>query len=212
MENSKSKEKRKFNKAFVIAVIVLLLVAVALMGLWRGYNAAKNDSPTYLNSVSVVDFVENDQLNTFRTNYQDVVTVYDEKKTDKVDYYVSYDAVVDVGINFSEINIKQDNKERTITVNVPEAAIQDINVDITSLEFLFYDKKADNEDVVNNAYKICNEAAEAEIGKKEKIIELANENVKNLVNAYIQPFMELTNNEFQVRYIIGGQDGSNGND
>ena len=70
---------------------------------------------------------------------------------------------------------------------------------------VIYDKKQNNEDILNDAYKICNKDAEEKLGKKEKIIELANENVQNLISAYLQPFMEVTNNEYSINYIIGEQ-------
>lgn len=201
-QNTKKNFGNKRTISKINLTIVIIILALSIGGV-RGYFDAKGESPMVVTDVSVTDFVEKDQLNTFRTNYEDVVTVFDEKKEEKIDYHVSYKATVDVGINFGEINIKQDNKEKTINIFVPNAAIQNVNIDITTLDFMFYDKKADNEDVLNNAYEICKKDAEKKLKNKDKIIELANENVQNIINAYLQPFMEMTNNQYQVEYIIG---------
>ena len=208
-ENIETKKATKHSKYISILLILVVITGACIVGVLKGYLEARNSSPTVITNISVTDFIENDQLNTFKTNYEGVVTVFDEKKNKKVDYYVSYLATVDAGVNFEEIDIQQNDRKKEVNIFIPKATIQDINIEITSLEFLFYDKKQNDEDIINEAYKICNKDAENKLRNKEKIIELATENVKNIINAYIQPFMDVTNNQYRINFIVGDQNEDN---
>ena len=208
-ENTEKNKTTKHSKFISILLVLVIIMGSCFVGLLKGYLEARNSSPTVITNLSVTDFIENDQLNTFKTNYEGVVTVFDEKKNKKVDYYVSYLATVDAGVNFEEIDIRQNDRKKEVNIFIPKATIQDINIEITSLEFLFYDKDRNNEDIISEAYNICNKDAENKLRNKEKIIELATENVKNIISAYIQPFMDVTNNQYSINFIVGDQNEDN---
>ena len=208
-ENTEKNKTTKHNKFISILLVLVIIMGSCFVGLLKGYLEARNSSPTVITNLSVTDFIETDQLNTFKTNYEGVVTVFDEKKNKKVDYYVSYLATVDAGVNFEEIDIRQNDRKKEVNIFIPKATIQDINIEITSLEFLFYDKDRNNEDIISEAYNICNKDAENKLRNKEKIIELATENVKNIISAYIQPFMDVTNNQYSINFIVGDQNEDN---
>ena len=48
---------------------------------------------------------------------------------------------VNAGINFEEVKINKDEDAKKITLTLPEVEIMDINVDITSLDYFFYNNK-----------------------------------------------------------------------
>ncbi|WP_195990196.1 DUF4230 domain-containing protein [Clostridium sp. D53t1_180928_C8] len=138
------------------------------------------------------------ELSTFQVVYNGIAEVLNQRDIDKVDYYVSYMSRVNAGIDFGQVKIDVNHDNKIITATIPEIKIMDINVDITSLDYFFYNKKANNETVSQEAYKSCLEDVKKEVSEKEDIYELAEENAKNILKALISPFVE----QLDSNYIL----------
>ena len=121
-----------------------------------------------------------------------------EKKPEKVDYYVAYEAKVKAGIDFEQVEVSVDNKEKIITVTLPEVQINDVNVDIASLDFIFESDKADTDTVSQEAYKACVEDVTNESSNEDAIYELAGQNARNVIEALISPFVNQLDEEYQL--------------
>lgn len=99
------------------------------------------------------DIINVSDLSTFEAVYNGIAKVTDEDNPEKVNYYVSYDAKVKAGIDFEKVDITVNTDEKIITVMLPEIKITDVNVDITSLDYIFENEKANTETVSEEAYK-----------------------------------------------------------
>ena len=113
-----------------------------------------------------------------------------EEKPEETDYYVSYEAKVNVGIDFSEIGIDKDDRGMIIRLTIPEVDITDIEVDIASLDYIFLNDKANTASVSMEAYRACEEDVKNESAGQKKIFELAEQNAENIVTALVRPVVE----------------------
>lgn len=109
-------------------------------------------------------------------------------------YVATYDGVVTAGLDFTRIRIGLDIKGKTVIVRMPEAEIQ--NVDIDPNSFVLYSEKnglgnplsiADyNGSIVDLENKAKNRAIE------RGLLEQADENAKRVVSSFIGGFLDLT--------------------
>ena len=83
-------------------------------------------------------------------------------------------------------------------MSVPEIRNNKINVDISSMEFIFNNDKANTSTVSQQAYKACEEDAKQESEKQQAIYELAKQNACNVLRALIQPIVEQADAEFTL--------------
>lgn len=197
-ENRKETNNKKSNETFakyfsnsitkiIIAIIVIVVLVVVLLMIFK-----KEEPVKEVITVSTLEkIVEVSDLSTFRVVYNGVACADDK-------YYVSYNATVDAGINFEDIEISVDNEAKKVTVDLPEAEILDVYVDIASLDYIFIDKKANTETVSEEAYKLCKYDVKVESENQEAIIDLAQQNAENIVRALVQPFVDQVDPEYEI--------------
>lgn len=87
---------------------------------------------------------------------------------------------------------------KIITAVIPEIEINDINVDITSLDYIFINEKANTSTVSEQAYKMAIEDATVESASEKAIYELAEQNAHNIIEALLSPFIEQLDEEYQL--------------
>ena len=167
---------------------VILLAVLVLAAVW--FRAESNrEQQAEITVVSTLERIINvSDLSTFTAVYNGIAEVKDEKNPDNVDYYVSYEARVEAGIDFAELGISL--KDKVITVILPEVKINDIIVDISSLDFLFFDNSVNTLAVSEQAFKACEQDARTESESQSAIFELAQQNAENVVKALIKPVVD----------------------
>lgn len=171
----------------ILVGIIGLLALVAVVAFFQIGGGKEREAE--ITVVSTLERIINvSDLSTFTAVYNGIAEVKDEKDRDKVDYYVSYEARVEAGIDFSNVNISL--KDGVITVDIPDVKINDIIVDISSLDFLFFDNSANKLTVSEQAFKACEEDARSESESQEAILELAQQNAENVVKALVKPIID----------------------
>lgn len=138
------------------------------------------------------------ELSTFTAVYNGIAQVMNEKKAERIDYYVSYEAKVDAGIDFEKIAITVDAEGKTIQVTLPPVYITDIEVDIASLDYIFMNEKSNASSVTEKAYRMCEADVRAESEAQDAIFELATQNAQNILSALISPILE----QLDAEYIL----------
>lgn len=198
VDNQGKEKNKKNNEVFakyfsnsitkiIIAIIVIAVLGVVLLKIFN-----KEEPVKEVITVSTLEkIVEVSDLSTFRVVYNGVACADDK-------YYVSYEATVDAGIDFEAIKITVDNEAKKVTVDLPEAEILDVYVDIASLDYIFIDKKANTETVSEEAYKLCKYDVKVESENQEAIIDLAQQNAENIVRALVQPFVDQVDPEYEI--------------
>ena len=98
---------------FLAAAIVLVILAVGVL-----HTAMNRGTKREVITVSTLEkIVHVSELSTFTAVYNGIAEVADEEKSDKIEYYVSYDAKVNAGIDFEKIAFEIDNEAKIIHVN-----------------------------------------------------------------------------------------------
>ena len=177
----------KESKGPAIIAGVLLAVVIVLFALFQV--GGTKDHEAEVTVVSTLERIINvSDLSTFTAVYNGIAEVPNERNPDKVDYYVSYEARVEAGIDFSAVEISMENG--VITVDIPNVKINDIIVDSSSLDFIFFNNKANQSTVTQQAFKACEEDARTESESQEAILELAQQNASNIVTALVKPMID----------------------
>ncbi len=176
-----------FGAGFIIAMFMFVIgwnsVARAL-----AKNAEQEPEPEFVSVSTLEEIIEVSELSTFRSVYNGVAEV--QGSSGKTDYYVSYNATVDAGMDFDRIAITVDNDAKTVSLILPDVKITDVNVDILSLDYIFLNDKANSSSVTAAAYKACEQDAEKESAEQNQIFETAEQNAENVVKALVEPVIE----------------------
>lgn len=81
---------------------------------------------------------------------------------------------------------------------MPEVKINDTNVDITSLDYIFLNDDANTENVSEQAYNKCIEDVKNESKTETAIYNIAEQNAKNILEALITPFVQQLDEEYEL--------------
>ena len=184
-------------KVLVIAAVVIL-VTIAAVAVLLQTSGREEPQPQVLNTSTLEKIINVSELSTFTAVYNGIAEVANEKKPDQIDYYVSYEATVNAGIDFQTVGVSMDEEQKIITLKVPEAHITNLAVDMSSLDFIFLNKKADKSGVTEAAYKACEEDVRRESEQQTAICELAKQNAKNVLKALAQPIVNQLGADYQL--------------
>lgn len=183
----------KLIGTIAVAAVMVIIGVILLMHLNKDKGVKSIVTVSSLQKILDVS-----DLSTFETTYNGVAKVYREDEPGRVKYCVAYNAKVKAGIDFEKLTIEIDEEKKEIQIQLPKVEITDLNVDVGSLDYIFYDKKADNQTVLAEAYEKCVEDVEKETKNETAIKELAQQNAKNIVEALTRPFVE----EFDDEYTL----------
>ena len=175
----------------------LVVLAVLLFALFR--ITGKEEEKTEVITISTLQKIINvEELSTFTAVYNGIAQVMNDENPDETDYYVSYEAKVNAGIDFEKVDIRVDAEEKAIYIEIPEVDITEINVDIASMDFIFYNEKANTATVTEEAYKACEADVQRESEQQQAIFELAQQNARNVLTALTGPIVEQADPEYTV--------------
>ena len=194
---SQSTKSIFFGLILVIVIVSLIFVGTKVFG--------KQDNKPEIITISTLEKIINvSELSTYQAVYNGIAEVKNEKKTEQIDYYVSYEAKVNAGFDFDNVKILMDEKAKIVTVNIPEIVINDVNVDMSSLDFIFENDKVNVSSVSKQAYSACIADVTNESKQKTAIFELAEQNAKKVINALINPFIKQLGTDYELVVTIGG--------
>ncbi len=194
---TQAQTKAKKPQLWLIACFSALVLIIVAFVAFQVTGKAKPKSEVI--TISTLEKIINvSELSTFTAVYNGIAQVMNEENQEETDYYVSYDAKVNAGIDFEKIIISVDDEEKVINIDIPEVYITEINVNISSLDFIFYNKKANTSTVTQEAFKACEEDVERESKKQAAIFELAQQNAKNILTALTRPIVEQLDPEYTV--------------
>ena len=177
-------------KLIITAIIIAIIAAVIIVIANRPKEEpAAPPPPEVITETTLKNIIDVSELSTFEAVYNGVARIADEADANVIDYYVSYEATVKAGIDFDAINIDLNKQTKVITITLPKVKINDTNVDISSLDYIFVDKAANTSTVSGQAYKKCIEDAESKSMTEEEIYNIAEENARNIIKALVLPFI-----------------------
>lgn len=195
-EKQKKIRLNKIKVKYVIIAVIILAIVVTATAVKK---AGRNSKPEIITTSTLEEMINVSDLSTSEAIYNGIAVVANEQKPENIDYYVSYEAKVKAGIDFEQVDVQVDEMDKIITVTLPEIKITDVNVDITSLDYIFMNPKANTETVSAQAYKKCIEDVTNESNSTDAIYELARQNAYNIVEALIHPFVEQLDSEYSLK-------------
>ena len=194
MKNILKKLSKKSLVILICCFIVVILIITTI--LFVNKNGRKKLEIITKSNLEKINNVSD--LSTLEAVYNGIAKVTNNEEPDEVNYYVSYDAKIKAGIDFQQVDINLDNEKKVIKVKIPEIKINDINVDIASLDYIFMNDKANTETVSEQAYEKCIEDVTSEVDTEDAIYELAKENAQNIIEALIKPFINQLDAEYKL--------------
>ncbi len=173
---------------WLLCILLGLLLGLGVRLMTSTEDSFSTDVAINLTRDAIQDFAQISELSTYQVQYNGITTVYNEEEPDKIDYRVSYCAVVKAGIDFSNTTVSV-SPENVLIVEMPPVEITEISVDIGSLDYLFENTNANTSTVSAQAYSACIQDVHDETLQETAILELAEENAKNMIKAFVEPLI-----------------------
>lgn len=193
------KLKKKTKRKILLSIFTVLLLLIFILSMIVYHNRPQNNKESNVITKSTIEKIINtSDVSTFETIYNGVVRVYNEKNTDKIDYYISYESKVQSGFDVKKVKVDMDKEKKIVKVTLPEIKLTDVTVDIGSLDYIFMDDKAETDTVSAEAYKKCTEDAKEKVKSQDEVADLAKENAANFIKAVTEPFVEQLGDEYQL--------------
>ena len=197
-KKEKSRQEKRGIKWIVPAVLVLLLAVAAVISVPLLTKEDKEERTSIITVSTLEKIINTSELSTFTAVYNGIAKVMNEKKPEQIDYYVSYEATVDAGIDLDQVNITMNEETKTVTVKVPDVRITNSTVDIKTLDFIFYNDKSNTSSVTQEAYAACIADVDEETKRHDAIFDLARQNAVNVIKALVTPFIEQEGPEYTL--------------
>lgn len=180
---------------FGIGVVAIILIAI---GIFQIQSHSNKEQKTIISEPMITEILDVSELSTLDSTYNAVTDVYTEEENPTVKYHVAYDATVKVGIDFEKIACSVNGEKKEIIITLPDTEIQDIDVDIASLDYIYEDEKYNEEKVTLEAYEICIEDVKKKTSSEEKLFAMAKENAKSAIEALLKPWVEEIDEEYKL--------------
>lgn len=191
----------RFRKIGMIGKLILLAVIIGL-GFLGSKVLGKDDGKMEIITVSELqEIFDTSELHTFQAVYNGIAEVKNEKNSEKIDYYVSYNAKVNAGFDFNKLEINTNEKEKIVELQIPEITIQDVIVDIGSLDYIFLNDKVNKSGISDGAYDACIADVTIESSKEDSIYIFARVNAENTMKAITTPFLK---DDYELKVVFGG--------
>ncbi len=181
-----------------IALVALIILFGCIYIIWQQSIKESTNNAEVITVSTLEKIINVNELSTFTAVYNGIAQVTNEKEPAETDYYVSYEARVEAGIDFEKIVISIDDETKTIRISIPEVYITEVNVDISSLDFIFCNDKANTSMVTQQAFKACETDARKESAQQHTIYELAKQNAIKVLTALTKPIVEQLDDEYTL--------------
>lgn len=192
---------KKIIKKILLIALTFLIFASALF-IWK--KAIKKESTrqiTYDTTSALEKVLQISELYSYKTTYNGVAYVYDKDDSSKISYYVSYNSTVKVGINTEDIKVEADDENKKIIITLPQIMIKEVDVDMSSLDYIFEDKRAETSSVSRDAYLACIDDVNNEINESSEIFELGKQNTETIIRGLVEPLIETDNSGYTLEVV-----------
>lgn len=187
--------KRALPIVVICALIIGIIVGAVVL---PKMGKSEKSSVTTVTKSSLENVLKISQLSTVDYTYNAIVKVCQDDNPEKVMYYVAYDGVVTAGINFEKIGFQINDTEKSVVILLPPVEVQEVSVDMGTMEFIFKDDKYNTETVSQEAYKACLADLRAKAASEDALFTVAQENAKMSIRALFLPWFDAVYSEYTV--------------
>ena len=125
-------------------LLVIGLVIVVGIGMINKSGALDEGEVEIITKSNLMEAIDVSELATSEFIYNGIAEVYNDKKAEKVDYYIRYDARVRAGIDIKNVDFNIMKEENIIEVTLPEVEIfTPPSIDPDSLSYIPSEKEYD---------------------------------------------------------------------
>lgn len=182
------------KKKMLLGCILILLVVASAIFVMVQIKRSNGEKVHTISKASLEKMLEISDLSTLDFTYNAIANVNDENGKPK--YHVAYKGTVTAGIDFSQIGIAFN--EKVITITIPEASVQNVDVDMGTMNFIFEKKKYETETVSQEAYAACREDLDKRAAAEPSLLSMAKENATEAVKALVEPWVQQVDKEYTV--------------
>ena len=190
-------------KLIIIGVVVLVFI-IAIAALIIAINESKKPKgpgPQQVDTVSNLEkVVKNSSLSTYEVVYNGVATIYNEKKTEDIDYHVAYTATVNAGFDLKGIKISKDDEKHEIVVSLPPIEIYEPKVNIEDFDYIVVGKKVKQETISADAYSKSIADVNQKARNQGEIVMYAKQNGERLIKGLLMPFVDKLEEKYTIRF------------
>ena len=166
----------------ILGVTIVLILVCGLLFIYNGKSTVDTEQMNLLLSKSSELTAAKLKI-TAMSEFKDTGIVF----INRSDFIMVYTATVRAGINIDEVKISADNVAKKIYITIPEAEIQEVKVDPTSIKY--FDEKlalfnVNEKEDSNRAVALAEEAAKKEAANTG-ILELANQQSATLIKGIL---------------------------
>ncbi|NLJ94440.1 MAG: DUF4230 domain-containing protein [Clostridiaceae bacterium] len=199
-ENDSNKKSSRLVTLKIVRLLLIFLIILVII--WFLRNASLFDSKegkirSLDSEASLQEIIEISDMSTIEYIYNSIASV-NEPETGNNKYHVAYNGRIKAGIDFSKVKIEIDDQLKLITVLTPPAQIQDVSVEMESLDFIFSHSRFETEDVTQEAYKEALEDLNKKAELEKNILKIAEENAHSALEALIHPIVALEYQEYDL--------------
>ena len=186
------------SKKTVIILSAVIAATIIVIALIIGASLNKTGDLTTVAHASLQRIVEISELSTVNYTYNATTSKPAADGSGEKEYYVAYEGTVTAGIDFTKISIDVDEKDKKIIILIPEIEIQDIHIDMGTMEYIFVKNKYETETVTQEAYKLCKEDLKRRVEQERLLYDSAKEIAIASVEALFKPWIETVDQEYEI--------------
>lgn len=180
----KGKCRMKKKVGNYIPLILGIVVVICVLGLrvMGAFSEGEEETFTASTLIKTVDIAE---LSTAKFTYNGIAPVYDE--SGKIKCQIRYKAIVKAGINMKDIDFTEiDEDKKIVKPKLPQIKLTANIIDENEFSYIPENTKIE----IKDALQVCEEDVEIEASNSTKLMESAEESLKNIVEALILPVVE----------------------
>lgn len=185
----------KKKKMLIGCILILVVIAIAVLG-GIGIMKLKEEKLHTVSKASLEKMIQISDLYTLEYTYNAITYVNDDEGNPR--YHVAYKGTVTAGIDFSKVQVDTDEENKKIKITIPDAYVQNVDVDMGKMEFIFEKKKYETETVSQEAYAACKADLEQKAAGEQSLLAMAKDNAKEAVTALIEPWVQQIDKEYTL--------------
>ena len=179
--------KKKIKRKIIGGVLVTAIVVVVAAGLFVPGAISKIKKEDVITSSQLEKVVNINDLATAEFVYDGIADKYNEKNPDKVECHIAYESTIKVGIDMDKVKFSIDEENKTVTPELPEVKINNVEVDTDTLSYMPENPKIEINDIIT----LCKKDAMKEAGEAPELYQTAEENLQSAIEVLLSPILKI---------------------
>lgn len=186
MTKKKGKSKNlELNLTFVFLPVIIVAIVFVVMLVLKDTGIDDEGEKTIITSSTLQKTVNIADLSTAQYSYNGIAQIYEDEAKEKLKCNIYYHARVKAGVDMSQITFEIDDENKTVKPSLPEIEITANLLDNMELEFM----PGESDVSLQEARTVCKEDALNESKESSELYKVAEENLKNTIEALIYPLL-----------------------